>query len=682
MVYPPGDVYSPDDFLSVTRANMKRWLLSIGICLALGWTLVTLTGLTTQGSYNAIIIDFREDIGRGKVVAALENITQISNVRPRLNSEFSEEDQVYVVEGDRSLLGKLRRSSWAKLTEIIEPNYFYSLPEASQTQFPVNPGKEVSQKSTSSLPNDPLYPQQWNLHKVKLESARAISTGKNVTVAIIDTGIAKVPDLDDLKFVRGYDFINDETNASDDQGHGTHIAGTIAQMTNNGYGAAGIAPDAKLMPLKVVTVGGSATAADIAEAVRLAADRAADVINLSLSGSGYSKLMQQSIDYAYRKGAVIVAAAGNSNQSAVTYPARYHHVLSVSATDITGKRASYSNFGAGVNFAAPGGVVTSEKPTGGIIQNTFDLKSKEAFFAPYQGSSFAAAHVSGAAALIKSIKPLDPAQIEQVLAQTSQKPNSDPLNEYGVGQINITAALNLVQTNQIPRLGFWQQLNHTGQLGQHIWIDADMIASKERLLTLTGAIVLALLISLKFALQWNGWLLLGLILSSSGFFVLQGTYVYGAPQWIFRLLGSALPEVGTVVQGLAALDPLSASVLLPTALWLLLGKFKSLKWFAIGSSIGIVPSLISQMLSAPEILQIGTGLGSQIFLLANILACIGLNGFILKTYQRPKRRTPNASNATRTARTPQANSSASTTNHRPVAPTNSASEGTVDGGDL
>ncbi len=620
---------------------MKRWLLSIAICLALGWTFVSLTGLTTQGSYNTIILDFREDVGQGKVIEALEGLTQLNQVRPRLNSEFSEVDQLYVVEGDRTVLNQMRRSPWAKYTEIIEPNYLYSLPEASQTQFPLNPGKEVSKQNNNvSIPNDPLYPQQWNLHSINLETARTISTGKNVTVAIVDTGIAKVPDLDDNNVTRGYDFINDETNASDDQGHGTHIAGTIAQITNNGYGVAGIAPDAKLMPLKVVTVGGSATAADIAEAIRLAADRAADVINLSLSGTGYSETMQQSIAYAYRKGVVIVAAAGNSTQDFVSYPARYKHVLSVAATDITGKRAAYSNFGAGVDFAAPGGFVTTEKPMGGIIQNTFDLKHKESLFAPYQGSSFAAAHLTGAVALIKSIAKLEPDQIEQILANSSRRPTSDPLNEYGVGTIDVDAALKIVQSKQIPTIDFWRRVNHAGWLGQHLWIDADMIASKARLLTLAGAIGLALLVHWQFALRWNGWLLMGLLLSSSGLFVLQGTYIYGAPQWILRLLGSSLPEVGTVVQGIAALDPLSASVLLPATLWLLLGQFPALKWFAIGTSLGIIPGLLSQVFPAPEILRIGTGIGSQAFLLMNVLACIGLNGFILKPLRRPARTEP------------------------------------------
>jgi serine protease len=616
---------------------LKHWLRWIGLTsgfILLGWLLVSLTGFTTQGSYNSIAIDFREDIGKGQVIAALDEIAKISKVRPRLNSEFSEVDQVYVVDGDQALLQKLRRSPWAKNTEVIEPNYLYSLPEASQAQFPVNPGKGRPKKGNSNIPNDPLYPQQWNFHRINAEAAWAITKGKGVTIAIIDTGIAKVPDLNELNVVEGYDFINDETNAADDHGHGTHIAGTISQTTNNGYGAAGLAPEARLMPLKVVTVGGTATAVDIAEAVRLAVDRNADVINLSLAGTGYSQLMQQSIDYAYRKGVVLVAAAGNSNQSTVTYPARYRHVLAVSALDMGGRRTAYSNFGAGVDVSAPGGLVTSEKPMGGVVQHTFDLKTKESLFSPYQGSSFAAAHVSGAIGLMKSVHPLRPEAVEEILARSSHKATSDPLNEYGAGQLDVGAAVQWSQSKPAPPQHFWRWLNQQSWLSPYLWFDADMMGSQERLLVLIGAVMLALILTLRFALRWNGWLFLGLLLGSSGLFLLQGVYCYGAPQWLFRLLGSALPEVGTTFQGIAALDPLSASALLPLALWLVLGRSWQLRWLAIGVSIGMVPGLIAQMFPAPEILQIGSGWVAQLFLAVNVLACGGLSYLFLRPFRR------------------------------------------------
>jgi serine protease len=617
---------------------MKRWLLSICFFLLCGWAVVTLTGLTTQGSFNSIVIDFREDAGKGKIIESLDQVTQSENRRPRLNSEFSEPDQIYVIDGDATLLRRMRRSSWAKYTEFIEPNYLYSLPEASPLQLAIDPGKDAPKKGTNAnRPNDPLYPQQWNLHSIGVESAWSVTQGKGVTVAVIDTGIAKVPDLTDERFVDGYDFINDETNASDDQGHGTHIAGTIGQNTNNGYGVAGIAPAVSLMPLKVATAGGTATAADIGEAIRFAADKGADVINLSLAGTGYSHLIQQTIDYAHRKGVVMIAAAGNSNQNAVVYPARYRHVIAVAALEMSAKRASYSNFGAGVDLSAPGGLISAENSTGGIIQNTFDRKTKESLFSPYQGSSFAAAHVSGAVALIRSAyQPgkLEPDQIEEILAVAGRHQASDPLNEFGTGQLDLGAAIAMVQAKQLPQLNFWRWLNNQGYLGAYFWMDPDMLASSSRWVILAGAIGLALLFGLKYEVRWNGWFVLGLVLSSSGLFVLQGIYFYGAPQWLFRLFGSALLEVGTVAQGIPALDPISASVLLPLGLWVLLYRFATPKWFAIGAALGMVPGLIGQMWPAPEILNVTTGIGSQAFLAINAIAALGLSWGVLRRSPR------------------------------------------------
>ena len=170
--------------------------------------------------------------------------------------------------------------------------------------------------------------------------------------------VTKVPDLKSTKVIKGYDFVNDKVSANDDNGHGTHVAGTIAQSTNNGYGVAGIAYEAQIMPLKVLSAGGGGTVADIAEAIKFAADNHADVINMSLGGGGESHLMKEAINYAYDKGVVIVAAAGNENRNASSYPARYPRVISVAATDAAGDKAPYSNYGAGVDISAPGGSET------------------------------------------------------------------------------------------------------------------------------------------------------------------------------------------------------------------------------------------------------------------------------------------------------------------------------------
>ena len=204
------------------------------------------------------------------------------------------------------------------------------------------------------------------------------------------------------KFVKGYDFVNNKVDASDDNGHGTHVAGTIAQSTNNGYGVAGIAYEANIMPLKVLSGSGGGTIADIAEAIKFAADNKADVINMSLGGGGASSMMEEAIKYAHSKGVVIIAAAGNEGSNSSSYPARYPDVISVSATNAAGDKTGYSNFGAGVDISAPGGEGMNE--SGSIWQNTInpDPSQAESVFAGFQGTSMAAPHVAGVAALVRA----------------------------------------------------------------------------------------------------------------------------------------------------------------------------------------------------------------------------------------------------------------------------------------
>ncbi|NEP44127.1 MAG: peptidase S8, partial [Okeania sp. SIO2H7] len=319
---------------------MKKFLFLCLFLIGLGWALSNFTGLANQGSYDSIVLDFREEVGVAQIVDRVKTISEKYNVTPRLNSEFSLEDNVYVVKGDRQTLKALKKSL-GKYTEYIEPNYIY---EANAIVL-----------DSGNVPNDPLYGKQWNLRSINVEAAWQETKGSGVTVAVIDTGITRVPDLEKTEFVPGYDFVNDRTLATDDNGHGTHVAGTVAQSTNNDYGVAGIAYEAKLMPLKVLDSYGSGTISDIAEAIKFAADNDADVINMSLGGGGESQLMKEAIEYAHNKGVVIIAAAGNSNQNAAGYPARYPKVIGVSALDPSGEKAPYSNFGAGVDISAPGG---------------------------------------------------------------------------------------------------------------------------------------------------------------------------------------------------------------------------------------------------------------------------------------------------------------------------------------
>ena len=276
---------------------MKKLILSCLFVIGLGFALLTfvnLKGLATHGEFETIVLDFREDIPTEEVDRDLQAIEQKYNVTPRLDNKFSKKDNVYIIKGNKQRIKKLRKSELAEDTEFIEPNYIYKIPEsgnpeenkiareAEYLQSSDDIGEEV--KPTLKGANDPYYSQQWHLHNINVEGAWDKTKGKGVTVAVIDTGVTQVRDLVETEFVKGYDFVNDREKASDDNGHGTHVAGTIAQATNNSHGVAGVAYEASLMPLKVLSDYGGGTIADIAEAIKFAADNGADVINMSLGG--------------------------------------------------------------------------------------------------------------------------------------------------------------------------------------------------------------------------------------------------------------------------------------------------------------------------------------------------------------------------------------------------------------
>ncbi|MDJ0679065.1 MAG: S8 family peptidase, partial [Xenococcaceae cyanobacterium MO_167.B52] len=402
---------------------MKKFLLLCLFLIGLGWAVTNFPGLSNQGEFDSIILDFRDDVPTSKISQEISYIKEKYHYTPHLNSIFSVEDHIYIVKGDQTVLDQVKRSPLSKDTEYIEPNYQYQALE---------------------VPNDPEYSKQWNFRSINVESAWDETKGKDTVVAVIDSGVSKVPDLKLTHFVGGYDFVNNTKEVKDDNGHGTHVAGTIAQSTNNGYGVAGIAYEASIMPLKVLSASGGGTVADIAEAIKFAADNGADVINMSLGGGGSSHLMKEAINYAYNKGVVIVAAAGNSGENASGYPARYPKVISVSATGASGEKASYSNYGAGVDISAPGGDETAQ-----ILQNTIDPSTGESIFLGAMGTSMASPHVAGVAALIKASGISEPAAVLEVLKKSSRKVAEDPLNYFGAGHLDAGAAVKLALQGQI-----------------------------------------------------------------------------------------------------------------------------------------------------------------------------------------------------------------------------------------
>ncbi|PLZ88191.1 peptidase S8, partial [Fischerella thermalis CCMEE 5196] len=268
-------------------------LFVIGLSAAI-FGFLNFQGLAAKGEFETIVLDFRENIPKEELQRELQAIAQQYNVTPRLDNKFSAKDNVYIIEGDKKRLKELRKSKIALMTEFIEPNYIYRIPVLDKDTV-----ADERFIPNANDPNDPMYSKQWHLHNIGVVGAWKETKGSGITVAVIDTGVTQVRDLAETKFVKGYDFVNDTEEVKDDNGHGTHVAGTIAQATNNNYGVAGVAYEANIMPLKVLSSYGGGTVADIAEAIKFAADNGAKVINMSLGGGGESHLMKDAIEYAH-----------------------------------------------------------------------------------------------------------------------------------------------------------------------------------------------------------------------------------------------------------------------------------------------------------------------------------------------------------------------------------------------
>jgi serine protease len=394
-----------------------------------------------------VVVDFRDDQSHEKIAELGKRL----GVKFRPASSQYDVDEIYTVDtaDPGRVLAALRGDSDV---EAAEYDLQFSIPEDA---FPYDtdealpaPSVDVNEKG---FPNDPKYKYQWHLDQIRSKGAWKVAQGEGVIVAVIDTGVAKVPDLANTELVKGYNFVSDSADASDDHGHGTHVAGTIAQSTHNGVGVAGVAFKSKIMPIKVLSARGSGSVSGIAEGIRYAADHGAKVINMSLGGPIASSVLKNAVKYARDKGVVVVCAAGNDGRGKVSYPAAYPQAFAVAATQFDESTTFYSNWGKEIDIAAPGGNTRVDQNgdgmMDGVLQNTVvpgDTSRND--YLLFMGTSMASPHVAGVAALVISTGVKDPAKVEAILKATARKKGPDKDNRYGAGIVDAEAAVKKAQS--------------------------------------------------------------------------------------------------------------------------------------------------------------------------------------------------------------------------------------------
>lgn len=281
---------------------------------------------------------------------------------------------------------------------------------------------------TNTLPADPHWGWQYGMVIIHAPQGWDYSTGSAaVTIAILDTGV----DLGHLdfagKFVPGYDFVNNDNNPQDDNGHGTLVAGIAAATGNNGVGVAGVSWGARIMPIKVLDSSGDGFLADVADGIQWAADSGAQVINISLASDSPSLTLQDAVNYAYGKGVTLVAAAGNDG-GVIDYPAQYSNVIAVGAVDGAYNRAAFSNFGPELDLVAPGINIYSTT-IGGYMSES--------------GTSMSAPFVSGLAAILRGYPGgASPDAIASILKSTARDLGVSGVDDlYGYGIIQMDRAI-------------------------------------------------------------------------------------------------------------------------------------------------------------------------------------------------------------------------------------------------
>jgi serine protease len=561
-----------------------------------------------------ILLDLRDDV-TGEVVAEIE---RAHGLDLELVSDQSRDERLYRahVEPTRqaALIAALGRHP---AVEIVEPDAFVQL-------SPIEPAAAIADTDIdwADYPNDPMYKFQWHMRQIGMPEAWKIADGDGVIVAVIDTGVAHasagrfsvVPDLDGVPFVKPYNFVGNNDQAHDDHGHGTHVAGTIAQLTHNGIGVAGIGRKVKIMPLKVLSASGSGSVAAIADAIHYAADNGAKVINMSLGGRFPSHVLKKAVAYAHDKGVVVVCAAGNDGRGKVSYPAAYPGSFAVAATQFDETTTFYSNWGKEIDIAAPGGNTRVDQNNDGmpdgVVQNTIAIgdPTRNDYF-PYMGTSMASPHIAGVAALVVGEGVTEPAAVEQILQETARKPADGAKYEqtrYGAGIVDAPAAVRKARGAN----GAWQFL-----LGLLI---AGGVASSVRR---RGLLAVAL----------GPSYLVGVMMGASGLFFLPylGASIEALP--LGDLLTRGLPSWDLAIFGPAGHgNAVFFSALIPLALITGLYGVRRLRAPLAGLAAGVAGHLLFHTIVRLIDIQYVPNMFDEMWLAINALACTGLGYLVLR----------------------------------------------------
>ena len=419
--------------------------------------------LDGESSYTQFIVKFRDDARETSSPASRASVFNAAGAA--LGVSVREERTLSVGGQVVSLSKAMGKAEAEKLMSVLAKN--------SNIEF-IEPDRIMKAAMT---PNDSRYNEQWHYFEATggmgLPAAWDLATGSGVVVAVLDTGITNHSELN-ANVVAGYDFISSSSIASDGNGrdsnpndegdfesgyssswHGTHVAGTVAAVTNNNAGVAGIAFNAKIMPVRVLGTGGGTTS-DIADAITWASggtvsgvptnSNPAEVINLSLGGSGScDTTTQNAINGAVSRGTVVVIAAGNSNSNVSAFtPANCNNVISVASNDRQGNRASYSNYGTLIDVTAPGGETATT--ANGVLStlNSGSTTPSTESYAFYQGTSMAAPHVAGLVALMQSKAVSTPADVESILKSTARALPGTCSGGCGAGIVQAANAINAV----------------------------------------------------------------------------------------------------------------------------------------------------------------------------------------------------------------------------------------------